>query len=436
MKPLCLVLVLTFTIAGSEPAKACLWDKDTLAMEKRGLPGTFELLTGRFLRHSKAYYQWRVVDRTKRLAETPDDLALLDDLAVAYDKLGEHEAALKTARRSLSLSPERYETHANLGTLLIHAGDLKAGLVHIKRAIAINPDAHFGREVVQQRLVEYVLAWRRGGERTQFPIADSTYCEDTLQPDGKARDDLKHLCEGRHALNFVSFIKRHKLSVPDAMRGVRGMMRFGNWKSPVLREVLGDLLLGAYSQNSSRPSRSLAAMAYLAAGDTAASGKQAYRRRAEDVLRIQYGMHLEMLTAKMAQAMAKGARWFDMIQRREAKWIEAGAEVDAKYAKTYYLKAARERRDFAPVALVARCRFERRHALPTTSVDLATSIPVGLTEEALVDRFGLPECTLKSRWYYSRTTPDGEFRQLVTFDKGKVTKVLGRLMANEPGAGE
>ena len=51
--------------------QACLWDVDTLQMERRRFPGVNELITGNFIRHSRDYYEWRLKDRARRLAITP-----------------------------------------------------------------------------------------------------------------------------------------------------------------------------------------------------------------------------------------------------------------------------------------------------------------------------------------------------------------------------
>jgi hypothetical protein len=64
-------------------APACTWDWDTLQMERQRFPNTLELITGRFPRHSRDFYYWRINDRTARLQREPDNLALYDDLAVA-----------------------------------------------------------------------------------------------------------------------------------------------------------------------------------------------------------------------------------------------------------------------------------------------------------------------------------------------------------------
>ena len=86
---------------------ACSWDYDTIKMERTRFPGTLELITGKFLRHSPEFYRWRIADRLKRLETAPSDAALLDDLAVAYDKTGRHDEAIETARRTERSHPGR-----------------------------------------------------------------------------------------------------------------------------------------------------------------------------------------------------------------------------------------------------------------------------------------------------------------------------------------
>jgi len=51
--PIALLLVIAICL----PAIACLWDYDTLAMERQKFPDALELITGKFLRHSKPFYE-------------------------------------------------------------------------------------------------------------------------------------------------------------------------------------------------------------------------------------------------------------------------------------------------------------------------------------------------------------------------------------------
>ncbi|HZN33501.1 MAG TPA: tetratricopeptide repeat protein, partial [Pirellulaceae bacterium] len=154
IRPLALACLLV--VGSAVTALACLWDYDTLQMERLRFPGALEIITGKFVRHSKAYYEWRITDRKKKLESQPDDPALLDDLAVAYAKLGRPEEGIALLEPTLASQPDRYETLSNLGTLLFFAGRLEESKTHIRRALEINPDAHFGRERYQLLLTEYV----------------------------------------------------------------------------------------------------------------------------------------------------------------------------------------------------------------------------------------------------------------------------------------
>ena len=157
-------LLVTFVCALLTPAiaLACLWDFETTLMERQ--PRALEVMTGKFLRHSPEYYRWRIKDRQARLVSTKDPAkiqAYSDDIAVAYDKLGEHQKAIDLMTKQLAMDDQRYESLANLGTFYIHNGDMEKGLEFIHKAIAVNPDAHFGREIYQAYLVEYVLEVRK-----------------------------------------------------------------------------------------------------------------------------------------------------------------------------------------------------------------------------------------------------------------------------------
>jgi tetratricopeptide (TPR) repeat protein len=156
------------------PALACLWDYDTLQMENQRFPEALELITGKFLRHSPEFYQWRIADRQKKLEREPQKLEYYDDLAVAYEKTGDHKKAIETILKKDKIKPDQYETSANLGTFYIFDGQLEKSVPCIEQAIAINPDAHFGREVYQKILVEYMLSKMKDGKLT-LPLRSAEY---------------------------------------------------------------------------------------------------------------------------------------------------------------------------------------------------------------------------------------------------------------------
>lgn len=219
----------------------CIWDKDTLADELRGLPGTFDLVTGRFHVHGARYYQVRVLDSTRRLKAAPDDLAAYDDLAVAYERLKMRDKAVATMAaklRALSRRPSpehQYRYHANLGTFHAHQGDFAKALVELRKAVQLNPDAHFGREHFQIDLIRYVQACRANpalwGEQNFLSWAGykvgkrpfATFIS-KLSMTGKAPpqgDKAKTLAE--------------------TVEGVGGMIRYGGIEGPELFRSLGDV---------------------------------------------------------------------------------------------------------------------------------------------------------------------------------------------------
>ena len=308
-----IALVSLCALAGAE-AHACLWDRDTLEMERRTFPAVADLIAGRFLRHSDALYEWRIEDRQERLAEAPDDLPAMDDLAVALDKLERHGEAIAVMQGALLLDPDRYETHANLGTFFVHAGELEEGLVHIERALEINPDAHFGRERYQLWLVEYAMQADR-----PLPLAG---LEDHEVYPGVTRGFTQWVLERDDADD--------PMAVTSAIAGITGMMRFGNHRSPILLEALGDLML---AKKPGGISLQLAAQAYLSAAESVEDRAAAdgYRALAEQALDMQAGVDLPMVEYDLHWERADGAARAAQIQRDELLWI-ADPSVDPEAA--------------------------------------------------------------------------------------------------------
>ncbi|WP_236696649.1 hypothetical protein [Rhodopirellula islandica] len=296
-----MLLVAVFSAFFPRHLSACLWDQDTLAMERRVFPGAHELMAGYFVRHSDAYYEWRISDRRAK----PTDQLLptdLDDIAVAHDKLGDHDKAIETILEKIERWPEqgRYESEANLGTFYIHSGQLEEGREHIRKAIAINPDAHFGREIYQQLLVEYLIEKRRPSK--QLPISEE---------------------------------------IQAAAKGVMGMMRFGNHDSPVLLEALGDLLL---ADDSDEDSKQLATRAYLRASMEvdAPEAVAAYRHKAFVAIAMQKEVELNQVEEQLLNEIKQGDELFHRIAEDETAWIATGLDVDAEFEKKYLDSPARK----------------------------------------------------------------------------------------------
>lgn len=314
---------------------ACLWDRDTITMERNEWPGTLELLAGKFNRHSKAFYEWRIENREKELATASDPLPLLDDLGVAYDKTSQHALAIATGQKALSLNTNRYESLANLGTFLIHDGQFNEGLPLLKRAVEINPKAHFGREYVQILLVEYVMTCTNAEGQVVYPLQ---------RPDSDSPTNF--LTYATQANPQPSRGKRlPKAEQRKLIKGLEGMMHFGDHTHPALCEALGDLLGAGSTQR-------LQARAYLKAGQAFPEGSEpqkAYRLLAQSALTSQQNMgNVAQVEQYFLAEQKQGSDWFATLEKKERQWIASGDDPEAAWLRAYAKAPAKvSSRDFS-----------------------------------------------------------------------------------------
>jgi tetratricopeptide (TPR) repeat protein len=297
---------LTYLICASVLALACMWDRDTIGMETQRFPDALELITGKFLRHSPEFYQWRIKDREAKLKTNPTQWSYYDDLAVAYAKLHNNAKAIELMLKKEKLHPQQYETYANLGTFYIHDKQYEKGLTYIKKAIAINPDAHFGREVYQQYLVEYILSQKKAA-------SDSS--------------------TNKRRPNFYFFwtkkVGNSGLSSQPAVKGVLGMMKFGNYRSPVLLEALGDLLVFSGSDPEDNACF-LAYFAYQRANKTSRDYTFCLSRHNNQTSKE--------LDEFLAQKIKEGDAFYQQIRQDEMRWIAEGKNPEEEFEKKYYHK--------------------------------------------------------------------------------------------------
>jgi tetratricopeptide (TPR) repeat protein len=158
---------------------ACLWDRDTLAAEGRGMPDGIAVLTGRFERNPDLYYEMRLTRIESLLKSQSLELALYDDAGVACDRLGRHDEAIAWMIRKKAIldasgsepsdiREHLYRYHANYGTFLVHRWlsqgadrskihEVELACEEIAKALEINPDAHFGRETYQLQAMQWIV---------------------------------------------------------------------------------------------------------------------------------------------------------------------------------------------------------------------------------------------------------------------------------------
>ncbi len=243
---------------------ACLWDRDTPADEARGLPEVVAVLTGRFERNPPLFYEMRLARVADHLQSHPEDLAAYDDAGVACDRLGRGDEAISwmekkraqldglDARRP-EVKEQFYRYHANLGTFLVHRwvrqgsdrariGEVKAARDEIATALKINPNAHFGREKYQLRVLEWIIDPPRVEAGQSLPNLlgwsfDDIYGQET---DPKEADDAVRGLTGLivlgnawesvdvfHALNVA--LQRDSLGFERGREGGRNTLAYLAW---------------------------------------------------------------------------------------------------------------------------------------------------------------------------------------------------------------
>jgi tetratricopeptide (TPR) repeat protein len=271
-----LVLLATATalfLTSGSTRNGCLWDSDTLRAEAAGAPGMVETIVGRFDRYPPLYYQMRLDRAAADVATNPADLNAYDDAAVSCDRLGKHDEAIawmaqkRTALDALPESEARadheYRYLANLGTFHAHRwlangadradmADMEQARDLIRQAIALNPDAHFGRERYQLMALEWIL------EPT--PVDDGRY------PMGYYTSILDRIAydDGWPGVSYRNDLA--KAGYPDAPEGFAGLVALGNgWNS---FDVFHALALALQDRQDS----SLAYLAWLRAEEILASG--------------------------------------------------------------------------------------------------------------------------------------------------------------------
>ena len=125
-------------------AGACVWDTDTLRDELQMNADILDLITGQFPHHGKGYYEARARRLEPKVRAGSTDVEVLNDLGVAYLKLGRFDESRRTFDRIEGIAPGRYETLSNLGVLEKKRGDFAAAAAFTEKALALRPEGHLG----------------------------------------------------------------------------------------------------------------------------------------------------------------------------------------------------------------------------------------------------------------------------------------------------
>ena len=192
---------------------ACLWDTDTLQEESLKQKDTLEVVTGKLRHHATAWYEAKIAYTRPLIDKGDAKKERYDDLAVALAKTGDLDGAVAVMSDKEARFPGEYTTEANLGTFAAMKGDRAAAIDHLQKAIAINPDAHFGREKYQLQLLDYMARVDKDPSLV------------------KAEDFLKLPIDDHIAFALspkqAEMIKDRPAVPKDAVTAIVGLIRFG-----------------------------------------------------------------------------------------------------------------------------------------------------------------------------------------------------------------
>jgi hypothetical protein len=352
-----------------------------------------DLLHERYPRHGHGYYRARNAAARKEWdawlskhpsGGLPDEhvLALLDDLGVGLDHLGEHAEAARVLRDKLQRQQASgpsgralYTSYANLGTFLIHGkfrlaqqGNVEAksrleeGLQYIRKSIEVNPQAHFGREVWQVVAVEYFLkvqdkpellgvfdfigdrldlaidpserrCYRLGSiDNVDYSLRNAPSLDTMSQRDRDfAREGITAVGAEEGWKKTVTSSQVEPAPFDEPVLGIIGMWRFGGGPNPHFALAIGEIMVRVGQ-------RYIAWCAYERAiemkdrfwPDAALSARLAeHCRQRQALIESQLGpAERDGLRSRFQGELAHGRQYQQDYQRYEEQRLAEGASID------------------------------------------------------------------------------------------------------------
>ena len=115
------------------------------------------------------------------LRERPDDVGVLQNIAIAFSKTGQPEEAIRTYRRALQLAPDLAGAHYGLAFLLLKRGDTAHAGLHLESYLRTTSETDVAS-----------APFRAHAQRT----LDQLQGMDNAAPDGPTDSDHASAAEG------------------------------------------------------------------------------------------------------------------------------------------------------------------------------------------------------------------------------------------------
>ncbi|HMJ89523.1 MAG TPA: tetratricopeptide repeat protein [Candidatus Acidoferrum sp.] len=149
------LVLLYLTLCGTQ-LLACIWDADTLTVEKWQRPDLAKTIFGvAEPRKDSAKYAKKIAEL--QAAHRESDAAWWNELAGAMLRSGRAAEAAALLEPVISKFPNDYGLHANLGTAYHLLGRYADAEREIARDLEIDPNAHYGLEKYHLALLQYLM---------------------------------------------------------------------------------------------------------------------------------------------------------------------------------------------------------------------------------------------------------------------------------------
>jgi tetratricopeptide (TPR) repeat protein len=102
-------------------------------------PQRLDYLNEALLLERQGDYEAAITSYRLALRDHPDDLRVLQNMAIAYSRTGRLEEAIRSYRRALEIDPSLSGAHYGLAFLLIKRGDAAAAERHLEAFLAGPP---------------------------------------------------------------------------------------------------------------------------------------------------------------------------------------------------------------------------------------------------------------------------------------------------------
>ena len=105
------------------------------------------------------------------LREHPDDLRVLQNVAIAFSKTGQPDEAIRTYRRALQIDPTLSGAHYGLAFLLLKKGDIEQAAIHLDAYLQMAPLGH-ETERFREHAARTLAALQGGGHEADAHHGD------------------------------------------------------------------------------------------------------------------------------------------------------------------------------------------------------------------------------------------------------------------------